>query len=149
MRAKGIFRMGTVRRGGSLLAVLVTASALLLLPLEAVGRADISVRWSRSAGAELASVASGDGAIYVTGSRMKTDGNTAMLLVRYDPSGAVTWTRSWGPRRARTDGTSVAVGPDGSVFVVGNVSAENMEGGGWFIRRYSSNGALLWHRTSS
>ncbi len=77
-----------------------------------------------------------DGNSYVAGSR----GTTAPIAVleKFDPDGALVWTRTWSPEGGRThsSGGLVAVAPDGSVYLAGSVSS-HYEGGGWFLRKYT------------
>ena len=86
-----------------------------------------------------------DGNSYVAGSR----GTTAPIAVleKFDPAGGVVWTRTWSPEGGRThsSGGLVAVGRDGSVYLAGSVSS-HYEGGGWFLRKYTPDGALVWAR---
>jgi hypothetical protein len=86
-----------------------------------------------------------DGNSYVTGFR----GTAAPIAVleKFDPDGAVAWTVSWSPEGGRThsSGGLVAVAPDGSVYLAGSVSS-HYEGGGWFLRKYTPDGALVWAR---
>jgi len=90
--------------------------------------------------------ASDDGHVYVTGTRGSYTG--PMLVRAYGPGGALRWTRSWRPKGTYTRGVDVAVGPDGTVYVLGAVAPEGFEGQSWFLRAYSPDGRLLWRRAA-
>jgi hypothetical protein len=83
-----------------------------------------------------------DGNVYVTGFQPAED--TEAVLTKLDPSGTPLWTRTWSPPQALVSGEAVAVAPDGSVSMAGNVAANHFEGGGWFLRKYEANGSLVW-----
>ena len=85
------------------------------------------------------------GNTYVAGSRGQDP--SVAVLAKFDPAGAVLWTRTWAPPGvgAHADGQFVAVAPDGSVYFAGTVGS-HYEGGAWFLRKYGAGGALRWAR---
>jgi hypothetical protein len=84
------------------------------------------------------------GDVYVTGTR--TTGRPAAVITKLGRDGSPLWTRVWSPGGAeRVSGEYVAVAADGSVYLAGSVGS-HYEGGAWFLRRYSSDGELLWGR---
>lgn len=127
-------------------AVAVVVGASVLAIPRAAAADEPTVRWERSAGVELEAVATAeDGDAVVTGSAHRGDErHPAMIVRRYDRSGDIVWTRWWHPQGTRVDGLDVAIGPDGGIYVVGTVARANLEGGGFFIRKYGPSGAFLW-----
>jgi hypothetical protein len=109
------------------------------------------VAWHRvlRAGLEAVAVAA-DGSVYVTGSvrRYRAPWDTWAVLQRFSASGAHVWTRRWNPPNAWSEGIDVEALPDGSVVWAGAMNVESMEGGLWFLRRYTPTGHLLWRRTA-
>lgn len=85
-----------------------------------------------------------DGNVYVTGFQVADESIAAIM--KLDPGGVPLWTRTWSQPRAHTTGNAVAIAPDGSVYLAGTVGADHFEGGGWFVRRYDTDGTLRWSR---
>jgi hypothetical protein len=84
-----------------------------------------------------------DGSVFVTGSTQVGTEERSLLVQRYSPSGVRRWSRrhGLGPGRSAS-GRSVALGPGGSVLVVGGY-------GELVLERYSATGARRWSRTYS
>lgn len=140
-------------RSGSVWTAAAVAATILLAALPSASAGPRTPAWSRRAGDSLyAADAAPDGGTVVAGSREWRYRQSAMLLRRYGPDGALRWTRSWHPHRAGGKvyawATAVAVASDGSV-VVGGTLNPGCEGGGWFVRRYGPRGRLLWSREQS
>ena len=124
------------------------ATIALVLAFLPVATAAPAPTWRRSVGSELGAVAVDDAErAYVTGSKDLRNGS-AVVVAKYRPGGARLWKRTWHPDQGYAQGTDVAVAPDGSVYVVGGVNVTGVEGGAWFIRKYSASGQLLWDRKS-
>ena len=90
-----------------------------------------------------------DGSVYLGGKiRHATQGNTSayskILIAKFDSSGVLQWQKTlyggyW------EDGTSVAVGPDGSVYVCGFTQS-----GKYYdilIAKFNSSGSIQWQKT--
>jgi hypothetical protein len=79
-------------------------------------------------------------------------GDYDALLVKYDTEGNVKWVRQWGSTEFEM-ATSVAVAPDGSIYVAGftyghldgNTNAGEFTGDA-FVTRYHPEGNRLWTR---
>ncbi|HME52333.1 MAG TPA: SBBP repeat-containing protein [Candidatus Lokiarchaeia archaeon] len=89
----------------------------------------------------------GSGNIYVVGS---TNGFGAggfdALLTKYSPTGTVLLNITWGSTNDDW-GTDVAIGPNGSVFLVGETYTPSIIGWQAFIVKYNSAGMKLWNST--
>ena len=86
------------------------------------------------------------GNTYVSGTRGEFEHSVAVLR-KVDANGAVVWIRSWRPTgRAHVAGGPVALGRDGSVYLAGRVGSSHFEGGAWYLRKYRSDGTLVWAR---
>ena len=87
------------------------------------------------------------GAIYATGSTSSFGaGGVDVLLLKYDSSGSLVWSRTWGGP-GNESGNSVAVDGLGNVYVVGSTDSF---GAGWYdalILKFDRSGNLLWSRT--
>jgi hypothetical protein len=104
----------------------------------------ISVRWEAREGAKLVDVAVGpDGSLFVVGTERRSI-TAAATLSKYSPGGEHRWTRHWLPSiEDSTGGIAVAVGSDGTAYLLGAVHG-SCEGGGWFVRAYTPSGDLRW-----
>ncbi|MGF0009385.1 SBBP repeat-containing protein [Desulfovibrio sp. SGI.102] len=105
-----------------------------------------TVQWQRTLGGsnddEGHSVAvASDGSVYVCGyTESAGAGNQDLLLAKFSSSGAVQWQKTLGGSDY-DDGRSVAVAPDGSVYVCG----ENRYN--FLLAKFSSSGAVQWQKT--
>ena len=87
--------------------------------------------------------AAADGSIYAAGSQRQSI-SVAATLRKYTAAGTLRWTRSWLPTiEASTHGVGVAVGDDGTIYVLGRILGQ-CEGSGWFVRAYAPGGQLRW-----
>ena len=123
--------------------VSVVAATALLLGVAPAASA-ISVRWRATGGTVTAdAVAAADGSIYAVGSQRQSI-SVAVTLRKFTAAGTLRWTRSWLPDpHASTHGVGVAVGDDGTIYVLGRILGQ-CEGGGWFVRAYAPGGQLRW-----
>ena len=118
-----------------------------------------SLLWTRQAGTPSYDAASGvavDGAgdAYITG---KTLGNLAgpsagasdVILVKYDASGTLLWTRQTGTTSDEI-GLAVAVDGGGNAFITGwtsgSLGGPNAGGADCFLLKYDASGNPLWSR---
>ncbi len=104
----------------------------------------VSVRWQTKGGTVTTDAVAGpDGSIYASGSRRQSI-SVAATLRKFTPNGHLRWTRSWLPNpEASTHGVGVAVGGDGTIYLLGRIFGA-CEGGGWFVRAYAPGGQLRW-----
>ena len=104
----------------------------------------ISVRWTGKGGRAFTDVARGpDGSLYVAGIDRRSI-TAAASLRKFEPNGDLRWKREWVPStHDSANGLGVAVGGDGTVYLLGVVRAQ-CEGQGWFIRAYKPDGTLRW-----
>jgi uncharacterized delta-60 repeat protein len=91
-----------------------------------------------------AAVAS-DGSSYLTGFTTSFDPSQQVFLVKFAVNGALSWQRTFeGPEQFRIDeGKGVAVAPDGSVYVTGQIVGVQ---GDVLLLKFSPDGSLLWQR---
>lgn len=129
----------------ALLSLFLCSSFVLATAAPASGA--LTVSWTAKAAKSFNGVAAdASGNSYAVGWTMMS-GDYAAILIKYSPSGAKLWSRTWLPPAAGfTTADAVAVGPDGSVYWGGNVSTPGCEGAGWWVRRMTPNGGLVWHR---
>ena len=114
-----------------------------------VAGAVLTPDWQRSAGIELESVAwDGDEAVVVGSVDLPNVRFPALLVRKYDALGNVAWSQTWHPQGTRVNGLDVTVDADGAIYVVGDVARANLEGGGYFLRKYGPSGELRWRRVS-
>lgn len=133
---------------GSGFAVLLVAS---LVVVQSASAADLPrLRWRRQAGIFLSDVAvDREGSIFVVGSRRSASGEPALLVKKLTPAGQPVWSRTWRPTTTRARGAGIAIGPDGSVYVVGELECRGVEGGGMFVRAYGPDGRPRWTRMTA
>jgi hypothetical protein len=139
-----------MRHAGRALAAPILA-ALLLPPLVFAppAAAAPTVDWKQMVGRGLNAVAvDATGDVVVTGFAQRTTGDAYLVLGKLDPTGAELWRRTYRPRGGVAYGVDLAMGSDGSVFLAGFVGSNHLEGGGWLLRRYSTDGDLLWGRVT-
>jgi uncharacterized delta-60 repeat protein len=93
------------------------------------------------------SAVAADGSVCVAGTTFSFGaGASDIFLIKYDPSGALAWQRTWGqPGQFLNDSAGdVAVAADGSVYVVGTaVTASNDV----VLLKFDASGTLVWQRT--
>jgi hypothetical protein len=87
------------------------------------------------------------GNVYVAGGTNSFgSGGTDVLLLKYDATGHFLWAKTWGGGNDEY-ATSVAVGPDGFVYVTGGTFSF---GAGWFdifLLKLDIDGNLIWATT--
>ena len=83
-----------------------------------------------------------DGSVYVCGYTYASNGKTDLLLVKFSNSGTLQWQRKLGGTQQSYEyGRSVAVAPDGSVYVCGDNDRDLL------LIKFSSSGTLQWQKT--
>lgn len=84
-----------------------------------------------------------DGSIYITGNNTgsELDGQigTGPFVTKYSADGVKAWTKLLGFSSAYPQGTSIAIGSDGAIFVGGSQSNDG------FVTKLNSNGTVLWN----
>ena len=146
-----VTKAGTVYVGGFTNGATSGQDALLLK--YATGGA---LRWSRTytgAGANTDAyndiVLLGNGDVAAAGSSDSGATLFDVLLVRYEPSGSPRWTRLYdGPDSLNDQGTRVARGQAGAIYVAGDTTA-NATGQDSLLLKYSGAGVRRWARTYS
>ena len=93
-----------------------------------------------------------DGSVYVSGITQAADGFYHLLLAKFNSSGTVQWQKTLGYSRYYNYGKSVAVAPDGSVYVCGysnDVDAGRYGSYSLLLAKFSSSGTMQWQKTLS
>ena len=87
-----------------------------------------------------------DGAVYICGDTTSSGaGGTDVLLAKYNSNGSVEWQRTLGGTGADR-GCSVAVSPDGAVYICGDTDDGYIRNDDVIIAKYISNGYLSWQK---
>ena len=95
----------------------------------------------------------GGGSIVVAGYAMRSDllpGGYDWLVRKYDPGGVLIWSRTHsGPVFAGNDqATGIAVDSAGNILVAGyEYRADLSQYNNWLVRKYDSDGGLVWSRS--
>ena len=130
-------------------AGVVCAVLLLTTPAPASSsgqRLWVSTYRPASGGASFSDVAeAAGGAAYVAGSK-HVDQSTALVLLKYDGDGRRTWAHAFRGDYRLTVGRAVGLDARGNVYVGGDVSWRNGEGGILLVK-YAPDGTLKWSRT--
>ena len=88
-----------------------------------------------------------DGSVYVCGYTAETtNGNPALLLVKFSSSGTVKWQKILGGKFVETGG-SVAFAPDGSVYACGYTTTVGAGSADLLLAKFSSSGTVQWQKT--
>ena len=90
-----------------------------------------------------------DGSVYVCGVTQSAGaGSNDLLLAKFSSSGTVQWQKTLGSSNDE-DGYSVAVAPDGSVYVCGCFGSTVLGGPRWdlLLVKFSSSGTVQWQKT--
>ena len=105
----------------------------------------LGVSNSNSTGASSVAIGS-DGSVYICGGTASADlGHKAILIAKYNSSGALQWQKKLGSGTNR--GNSVAVGSDGSVYICGTTYSGGAGSSDAFIAKFNSSGTLQWQKT--
>jgi uncharacterized delta-60 repeat protein len=90
-----------------------------------------------------------NGNVYLTGYTAEPGEEANIILQKYKPSGKKGWTRTYnGKDNYWDEGRSVAVAPDGSIFVAGFTWVDDEEENVW-VRKYSRRGKKRWTKKYS
>ena len=85
--------------------------------------------------------------VYITGSTDSfSNGQTQIFLLKYDPSGDLQFSQTWGGR-LNDQGNAVAVDLFGNVYVVGTTTSYGAGGSDLILLKYDPNGNLLYQKT--
>ena len=88
-----------------------------------------------------------DGSVYVCGMNYSGDARQEdLLLAKFSSLGTVQWQKTFGGRR-RDYGYSVAVAPDGSVYVCGYTWSAGAGNYDFLLAKFSSSGTVQWQKT--
>jgi len=85
--------------------------------------------------------------IYVTGDTNSSGfGSEDMCLVKYNSSGVLLWSQTWG-RSDLDTGYGVTVDSSDNIYVVGHTYSFGVGGSDMCLVKYDSSGTQLWHKT--
>ena len=87
-----------------------------------------------------------DGSVYICGSTQSSSFITDLLLVKFSSSGTVQWQKTLGGSKT-DEGQSVAVAPDGSVYVCGSTASAGAGIYDLLLTKFSSSGTVQWQKT--
>ena len=88
-----------------------------------------------------------DGSVYVCGETFSDGaGKNDFLLAKFSSSGTVQWQKTLGGSGNDT-GRSVAVAPDGSVYVCGETFSDGAGKNDFLLAKFSSSGTVQWQKT--
>ena len=92
-----------------------------------------------------------DGSVYVCGKTAhqrygSTPADSNILIAKFDSSGVLQWQKTLGGS-TWDEGISVAVEPDGSVYVCGTTSSYGAGGADLLISKFNSSGSVQWQKT--
>ena len=87
-----------------------------------------------------------DGSVYVSGYTYVNGNKNDLLLVKFSSSGTVQWQKTLGGSNDEI-GTSVAVAPDGSVYVCGYTRSAGAGNTDLLLAKFSSSGTVQWQKT--
>jgi hypothetical protein len=130
---------------------IVVLAATTLVAATLIARSAPALRWTRTVGHAETDVAfTRHGAMVVSGTTWKRDAGgrwwASAIVQVLGPSGGERWARAWRPPRGHAFGVSVAVAPDGSFYLAGELRPVEGMCDGWFLRAYGHRGGLRWHR---
>ena len=88
-----------------------------------------------------------DGSVYVCGNTESAGaGSYDLLLAKFSSSGTVQWQKTLGGS-GEDYGTSVAVAPDGYVYVCGYTKSAGAGSYDLLLTKFSSSGTVQWQKT--
>lgn len=87
-----------------------------------------------------------DGGYILTGST-DISGNDDALIAKYDASGSLSWSKTWGGADDSDDGAAVIQVNDGGYIVTGTTLSFGTAIGSVFVAKFDTSGTLLWNKT--
>ena len=122
-------------------------------PLLAKFSSSGTLQWQKIFGGSLSDSASSiavapDGSVYACGSTASdaSKGSLDLLLAKFSSSGTVQWQKTLGGSYINYV-SSVAVAPDGSVYVCGRIKSVNAGSWDFLLAKFSSSGTVQWQKT--
>ncbi|MCH7472046.1 hypothetical protein IIA79_03735 [bacterium] len=120
---------------------------VLLLKYNSAGNLQWKKTWGGNSDDTAYAIAAGGKSVYVAGGTMSYGAdNYDVLLLKYDSTGNLLWTKTWGG-----DGSeyahAVTVGEDGSVYLAGNTESYGAGRVDVLLLKYDSSGNLLVAKT--
>ena len=86
-----------------------------------------------------------DGSVYVGGSTQLSSGRYDILIAKLNSSGSIQWQKTIG-EGYNDESFSVAVGPDGSVYVCGEIGDKYVPKYDCLIVKFNPSGTLQWQK---
>ena len=142
---------GSVYVSGTTQSAGAGSKDLLLAKFDSSG----ALQWQKTLGGDEidgdTSVAIGpDGSVYICGTTNSIIfAHTVLLLAKFDSSGALQWQKFFVRSKDDTRGRSIAIGPDGSVYVCGYVYFSRYVYYDLLLVKFDSSGALQWQKVLS
>ena len=109
----------------------------------------MSHTWATTSGETGASAIAVDNSdnIYVAG-EMQESTNESAVLLKYNSTGSLLWTASWGGQSGQTVTNGIVLGPAGSIYLTGYTSGFGSQGD-LLLLKFFVNGSFGWARSWS
>ncbi len=139
-----------LRLTGTVLLFLVLILGIIRVPsVLAQNSLLMNHTWGMASGPTGASAIAVDnsGDIYVAG-YMQGMTNSSAVLLKYNSTGSLLWTDSWGGPSGQTEANGLVLGPSGAIYLTGYTSGFGSQGA-LLLLKFFVNGSFGWARSWS